>query len=153
MSKIIISLKNLHNAAARAIIEKINDGEHTAKELAAALEDGEFLAANGFTDADIPAIDASCGYLNSLRTYEVQDAVLGAEAGNLSAEAMKSYEDDFVLGSFASDEEALEAVSARQSADDADASETMGGIELTAGPCYAAHIYRIEGDDEINVEA
>lgn len=101
---------------------KINDDQHTAKELVDALEDGEVLAANGFTDADIPAIDAACEYLESLRTYEVQDAVLGAEAGNLSAEAMKSYEDDFVLGSFSSDKEALEAVSARQSADDAAAS-------------------------------
>lgn len=107
MSKIIISLKNLHNAAARAIIEKIDDGEHTAKELAAALEDGEVLAANGLTDADIPAIDAACEYLESLHTYEVQDAISRAEAGNLTAAAMRSYEDDFILGSFASDEEAL----------------------------------------------
>ena len=144
MSKIIISLKNLHNAAARAIIEKIDDGEHTAKELVAALEDGEVLAANGFTDEDIPAIDAACEYLESLHTYEVDGGVLNSVAGNLSEEAIRHcYQDYFTIGSFSSDEEAIDAANDRNCEDDAKAMEFMGIDELTEGPAYAANLYRI----------
>ena len=67
------------------------------------------------------------------------------------------YEDTFDVGDFLSDEDALEATAVIQSEHDEAAccalkeagfDDDLGGD----GPCYAAHLYRSEEDEDVRVE-
>lgn len=76
------------SAAARRILDKVDDAQTDALDLARALEDGEALAAWGFNDDDIQAIDEAYSFL------ENWDAMVNLMDPELLDEAWRLCEDD-----------------------------------------------------------
>lgn len=67
------------------------------------------------------------------------------------------YEDSFDVGDFLNDQDALEAVEAIQSKHDEAACEALkeAGFDGSLGgdgPCYCAHLFREEEDEDVQVE-
>lgn len=90
--------------------------------------------------------------------YYVRGSFQSAEwAEHKSIDLSGCYEDSFDVGDFLTDEEAIEAVEEIQSEHDEAAcqmlkeegfDDDLGGD----GPCYAAHLYRSEEDEDVRVE-
>lgn len=90
--------------------------------------------------------------------YYVRGSFRSAEwAEHKSIDLSGCYEDSFDVGDFLTDEEAIEAVENIQSEHDEAACQMLreAGFDDDLGgdgPCYAAHLYREEEDEDVQVE-
>lgn len=90
--------------------------------------------------------------------YSVYRSFSNAEwAEHKSIDLSVYYEDSFDVGDFLNDADAIEAVELIQSKHDEAACEALeeAGFDGSLGgdgPCYAAHLYREEEDEDVQVE-
>ncbi len=91
------------------------------------------------------------------KSYFVWNAFNSAEWHNTAISISGYYEDRFDVGEFLTDKEAIEAVEEIQSEHDNNASAALEDAGYSGdlggdGPCYAAHLYRSEEDEDVRVE-
>lgn len=88
--------------------------------------------------------------------YYVWNSFGNAEWHNTPIAVSRCYQDNFDVGDFETDAEAIEAVELIQSEHDNEASKRLEEAGYSGdlggdGPCYAANLYRVEGEDEKDV--
>ena len=89
--------------------------------------------------------------------YYVWNSFRDAEWHNTQIDVSGCYQDNFDVGDFETDAEAIDAVEEIQTEHDMEASAALEEAGYSGdlggdGPCYAAHLYRSEEDEDVRVE-